>query len=100
MLNALNKHFWKFLILLGGLSMLVLAIVFAFERIVSADTADYLVHLINQEDFYFGSQRFIAAITQVVPILLIKLQLPFEVIIQSYSVSFISVFIFEPIFMS
>ena len=48
--------------------MLFLATYFALERMISADTADYLVHLVNNKTFYFGSKRFIAIPTQILPL--------------------------------
>lgn len=86
-MNKLKQSYWKFLILGAGIILLAFSAYFALERIVSADTADYLVHLINTKTFYFGSKRFIAIPTQVLPLLFVYLKLPFTWIVYAYSTS-------------
>lgn len=86
-MSWIKVHFWQSLIISASLCMLFLSYHFALERIISADTADYLVHLINGQTFYYGSQRFIAASTQLPPLLLIKLHVPFNLVLEGYSVS-------------
>lgn len=61
--------------------------IFALERIISADTATYLFNMINSKSFFFGSHRFIAALTQVPTLIAIHLDAPLNLLIKVYSLS-------------
>lgn len=86
--NFLKTYFNYILLVFSFGILLFFSFHFALERIISADTADYIVKLINTEWFYAGSYRFIAYFTQLIPLLLIQWQAPFNAIAQWYSVNF------------
>lgn len=80
-----NSSFYKILATICTLALLTFSLVFSLERILSADTATYLYNLVNEREFAFGSQRFIAALTQVFPLLLLKLNASLVSVIAAYS---------------
>lgn len=81
----IKEHKEQMLIALTLLVLLIYAVVFSLERILSADTADYMVKLVNEPKFYTGSYRFISYFTQFIPLLLVYVKAPFNVVLQSYS---------------
>ncbi|MEZ4915707.1 MAG: hypothetical protein R2836_01835 [Chitinophagales bacterium] len=82
-----QKPYIFILIILSSVLLLVFSYYFALERILSADTATYIYNLMNKETFNYGSFRFIAIPTQLLPLLLIKLNASFQTVLISYSVN-------------
>lgn len=85
MIQHIKRHIIEVIIITVLFVLLVFSLFFSLERILSADTADYMVKLVNEPMFYAGSYRFIAYFTQFIPLLLIYLEAPFNLILQSYS---------------
>ncbi|MEZ4979699.1 MAG: hypothetical protein R2772_10430 [Chitinophagales bacterium] len=80
-----NSSFYNLLASLSIAVLLIFSLVFSLERILSADTATYLYNLVNEREFAFGSQRFIAAFTQLIPLFFLKLNASLATVVAAYS---------------
>ena len=72
---------------IGFLILFVLSAVIANERVIYIDSAAQLFEMIQRDGFVIYDHRYTMAITQLLPLLFIKLQLPLQAIIVAYSVS-------------
>jgi hypothetical protein len=68
------------------LGLLVLSVVFYKERTMFSDMAFYLFNIVKDETFAFFHGRFIAAFTEVFPLVAVKASLPLQTVLLSYSV--------------
>lgn len=66
----------------------ILIIVYAKERISFSDSAGFLFDLINNQKLIIPNDRYISAITQILPILFIKWKLSLNIVVIAYSFSF------------
>lgn len=85
----------KIISLIGHLSfaiLLVMSIVFAFERNLYADSSYYIFKIVNTGWFDIEHSRYSALITQLLPVAFVKLGMSLQVIIYAYSISFILLF--------
>lgn len=73
---------------LGLLVLLILSVVFWRERAYFLDASFQCFSLIAEEKYAFQVGRYGAVLVQSLPLLLIKLKLPLEAVVFSYSVSF------------
>lgn len=71
-----------------GAVHVVLALLFAHERILNTDCSYQLFHSINDRGFFFQESRFGVFLTQIPVVLAIRLELPMFVLITVYSVTF------------
>lgn len=71
----------------GFILLLVLSAVIANERVIYIDSAAQLFEMIQRDWFVIYDHRYTMAITQLLPLLFIKLQLPLQAIIVAYSIS-------------
>ena len=81
--------------LFGHFSFLLLfgfAINYVLERNLYADSAAYIFQIVNTQSFAPQHGRYAAIITQLLPLLAVKLGLPLKVVLMSYSISFILFF--------
>ena len=72
---------------IGFLILLILSAVIANERVIYIDSAAQLFEMIQRDGFVIYDHRYTMAITQLLPLLCIKLQLPLQAIIVAYSIS-------------
>ncbi|MCB9257663.1 MAG: hypothetical protein H6579_11085, partial [Chitinophagales bacterium] len=80
-----HSGFYRLLSSLSIVVLLVFSLVFSLERILSADTATYLYNLVNERSFAFGSQRFIAACTQLLPLAFLQFNASLAAVVAAYS---------------
>ena len=82
----------KLFLLTGHIAVLVLTVLaawFAEERVLLVDSAYQLFYDINHESILINDHRFSMVLSQLLPWVLIKLQVPLRWIIVAYSLSFI-----------
>ncbi|MEZ4978844.1 MAG: hypothetical protein R2772_06070 [Chitinophagales bacterium] len=80
-----HSGFYRLLSSLSIVVLLVFSLVFSLERILSADTATYLYNLVNERSFAFGSQRVIAACTQLLPLAFLQFNASLAAVVAAYS---------------
>jgi hypothetical protein len=73
-------------------ALIILAVLFYKERIIYCDAANFIFKIINSGTFNFEAHRYGIALTQILPIIAIKLNLSLRTILLLYSVSFILVY--------
>lgn len=88
-----NKHYFS-LGLMAFLAISLLAGYFFRERVALLDAAYQLFMLIYKGDFAIQSGRFGAVVTQVFPLISVKLGLSLKMVMLSYSLSFPLSFVF------
>jgi hypothetical protein len=71
------------------MSLLLLAIIYAKERVFITDPACQLAYMINTEECFISYGRYSMAIAHLIPLLLIWTKCPLYMVIAGYSVSFI-----------
>ena len=72
----------------------ILSLVFFKERIVFIDCAFHVFQFITQGDFQIWNQRFIAVLTQIVPMLGVQEGWSLSTVLLSYSLSFALLYYF------
>lgn len=72
--------------------LLLISIVFAYERIINTDAAYYLFKLIHFEKFNIEHDRYSAFISQLLILPLIRAGIDLKILIYLYSVSFVLLF--------
>jgi hypothetical protein len=77
---------WGFVVYLG---LLILSVIYYKERIINLDAALYLFNIARTGTFSIEHFRYIAVVTEVFPVLAVKLSLPLDAVMLSYSVGFI-----------
>jgi len=85
----------KQLIVIGHLSMLITAILsiyFYKERVLYVDSGLQVYDIINNEKPSILLSRYSLVITQIIPLLAVKLGLPLKYILLSYSISFVAIY--------
>lgn len=70
----------------------LLACLFYLERILYADTSFYFFKLVNFSKINIEANRFSVIFTQILPLLTIKLNLPLNYVVFSYSISFVLIY--------
>ena len=70
----------------------ILAVYFYEERTIFIDSAFQIFKILNFETWNIEAGRYSAAITQILPLLLIKVGTPLNLVLLSYSLSFVLVF--------
>lgn len=86
-----NPNSWRWVILAGHiwlLFQLVLSCVYWLERSGSIDTSNYLFEIICEEGFLLANWRFAAGLTQLLPILAVKMGLSLKAVMIAYSINF------------
>lgn len=81
-------------LLMGHLALLALTVLaawFAEERVLLIDSAYQLFYDINHESILVNDNRFSMVLSQLLPWLLIKLQVPLRWVIVGYSLSFMAI---------
>lgn len=68
--------------------LLLLAAVYYKERTVMLDSSYHLFHIVHHRSLAIQGNRFGAALTQVYPLLAVKMNLPLKIIAIAYSLSF------------
>lgn len=71
------------------LALIILAIVFYKERIIYADSAFHLFFLIKNGTFEIQAARFGTILTQLLPLIFVKLGAPLKIVVMSYSLNYI-----------
>lgn len=71
------------------LALIILAFVFYKERIIYADSAFHLFFLIKNGSFEIQAARFGTLLTQILPLICIKLGTPLKAVVISYSLNYI-----------
>ncbi len=71
------------------LALIILAVVFYKERIIYADSAFHLFFLIKNGSFEIQAARFGTLLTQILPLICIKLGAPLKAVVISYSLNYI-----------
>lgn len=69
-------------------ALILLSLIFSMERILFADCAFHLYQFINEKDFQVFNLRFIAVLTQVVPLWGVTSGWLLETLVKAYSLSF------------
>ena len=69
--------------------LLVFAVVWAYARVFYIDSAYQLFDIINTGTFSVNDGRYAMVISQLLPLLCLKLHLPLPVIAVAYSLSFV-----------
>ena len=69
--------------------LLVFAIVFAKERVLLIDSAAQLFEIINGGGFVIYDHRFSMCLSQLLPLLMVKMKAPLWLVMYSYSVGFV-----------
>lgn len=84
---------WSFLLIqLGFIVLYALAYYFRYER-AQLEAARELFHVINHESFWIlDNGRFIVGLSQVLPLIAVKLQLHLDVVVASYSINHVLFF--------
>ena len=85
--NRLSKN--KYLIL-GHLTffvLLVLSFVLAYERVLYIDSVAQVFEFIRDEGFEIYDKRYSMLLSQLLPVLAVKLHLPLSVVVYAYSLS-------------
>lgn len=84
---------WSFLLIqLGFIILYALAYYFRYER-AQLEAARELFHVINHESFWIlDNGRFIVGLSQVLPLIAVKLQLHLDVVVASYSINHVLFF--------
>ncbi|MBR4739439.1 MAG: hypothetical protein IK058_05495 [Bacteroidales bacterium] len=72
---------------IGFLVLIVLGAVIANERVIYIDSAAQLFEMIQRDWFVIYDHRYTMVVTQLLPLLFIKLRLPLQAIIVAYSVA-------------
>ena len=85
--------FYKRLGYLTWLAMLALAVVFYQERAFFMDAGFQLFNMINEECIQIYHYRFITAVPQIIPYLLMKINAPLWVLAMTFSISYILFFL-------
>lgn len=80
---------YKVLFGLGCICLVMLAIIYANERILFSDTAGYILKMINEQHFIIPTNRFIGVFSQILPLAGIFIGLPLSVLVLLYSLNFI-----------
>lgn len=70
----------------------VLAVVFFMERSATYDSAHYLVHLVEKGGFHIEHGRYGAFITQLLPVLCVKIGLSLQIVALAWSLNYILVY--------
>ncbi len=86
--NTINDYTGHVIFIILG----ILSIYFYTERIINTDAANYAFHLLNYEEFCIAHKRYGAFISQLIPLLAIKLGISVDNFLLLYSVSFIILF--------
>lgn len=68
----------------------VLAAIFYLERTVFIDLAFHTVTILKKKSLFIQNQRFVAAVTQVFPLVAGSLKLPLKGVLMAYSLGFIA----------
>lgn len=84
----MNKKLY-YIGILSFLGLLVLSVAFYKERTMFSDMAFYLFNIVKNGNFAFFHGRFIAAATEVFPLLAVKASLPLQTVVLSYSMGFV-----------
>jgi hypothetical protein len=71
------------------LALFILSLVFYKERIIILDDAYYLFNIVKDARFSIEHFRYIAVVTEIFPLLAVKLSLPLPVVAMAYSAGFI-----------
>lgn len=83
----MNKNIPQLIGHIGFIILIMLSAVIANERVIFIDSAAQLFEMIQRDWFVIYDHRYTMAITQLLPLLFIKLQLPLQAIIVAYSIS-------------
>lgn len=86
---------YKILAHLYFLTLIIFSIVYYKQRVIYIDSAAQIFEIINNETFAIYVKRYSMFISQLFPILMIKIGLPLKSIIIAYSVSFILIAYFS-----
>lgn len=68
--------------------LFILSILFYKERIIFSDAAFYIFRMVAKGELVVPHARYIASITEIFPLLAVKLGLPLKTVILSYSIAF------------
>ncbi|MBN9483507.1 MAG: hypothetical protein BGO70_13575 [Bacteroidetes bacterium 43-93] len=71
------------------LALIILAIFFYKERIIYADSAFHLFFLIKNGTFEIQAARFGTILTQLLPLIFVKIGAPLKIVVMSYSLNYI-----------
>ena len=69
--------------------LLVFAVIYAKERVLLIDSSSQLFEIINGGGFVIYDHRFSMCLSQLLPLLMVKINAPLWVIMYSYSISFV-----------
>lgn len=69
--------------------LLVFAIVYAKERVLLIDSAAQVFEIANKGKFAIYDHRFSMVLSQLLPLLTVKLKMPLVVVLYAYSISFV-----------
>lgn len=83
----MNKNIPHLIGHIGFLFLITLSAVIANERVIFIDSAAQLFEMIQRDGFVIYDHRYTMAVTQLLPLLFIKLRLPLQAIIVAYSVA-------------
>ena len=72
---------------LGFLILLAMSVVLASERVLFVDSAAQLFEMIQRENFVIYDHRYTMAVTQLLPLIGIKIGLPLPILVVLYSMS-------------
>jgi len=72
--------------------LFILACVLFKERILYADSAWYTFRIINDQGFDIESGRYSAFLTQIIPLLAVRMELPLGFVILGFSISFVIIY--------
>ncbi len=90
-------NFISFQRIIGNLLFLVLAIysiLYASERVTYIDSAWQFFYRVNNETFLFPSGRFSVFLSQIPLFIAVKLHLPFQALVYTFSFSYIIIYYF------